>query len=125
MKRTWSHRGATVALALASLTAAAAVVDFIPNLKQFQDKTGAVATFNIGGDIHENNAFFQPLGTNGRTCATCHQADQAFSLSAQGVRDVYQRTHGEDPLFASVDGANCPTDTSRDRAAHSCCLTGG
>ena len=125
VKSTWSYQGAAVVLALASLTAAAAVVGFIPNLKHFQDKTGAVATFNTAGDIHENNAFFQPLGTNGRTCATCHQADQAFSLSAQGVREVYQRTHGEDPLFASVDGANCPTNTSRDHAAHSLLLDRG
>ena len=125
MKRTWSHRSAAVILTLVSLTAAAAVIGFIPNLKHFQDKTGAVATFNTAGDIHESNAFFQPLGTNGRTCATCHEADQAFSVSAQGVREVYERTHGEDPLFASVDGANCPTNTSKDRAAHSLLLQRG
>ena len=111
-------------LAFASVGAIAAGI-VIPNLKHFQDKTGAVATFNTGGDINESNAFFQSLGTNGRSCGTCHQADQAFSISAKGVREVYERTHGEDPLFAAVDGANCPTNTSRSREAHSLLLDRG
>ncbi len=101
----------------------------IPNLKQFKNSAGAVATYNRAGNIDESNAFFQPLGTNGRTCATCHQPDQAFSLSAKGVREVYERTHGLDPLFVAVDGANCPTSspttTPDDRASHSLLLGRG
>jgi hypothetical protein len=111
-------------LVFASVGAVAAVV-VIPNLKHFQDKTGAVATYNAAGDIDENNPFFQNLGTNGRSCATCHRADEAFSISAKGVREVYEETHGEDPLFAAVDGANCPTSTSKERAAHSLLLDRG
>jgi hypothetical protein len=124
MGRSGKYHAIFPLLAFASVAAIAAVV-VIPNLKHFQDKTGALATFNAGGDINENNPFFQSLGTNGRTCATCHQADQAFSISAKGVREVYERTHGEDPLFAAVDGANCPTDTSRSREAHSLLLERG
>jgi hypothetical protein len=111
-------------LAIVSVGAFAAGI-VIPNLKHFRDATGAVATFNTGGDIDENNAFFQSLGTNGRSCGTCHQPDQAFSLSAKGVREVYERTHGDDPLFAAVDGANCPTNTSKSRDAHSLLLERG
>jgi cytochrome c peroxidase len=118
------YRVVSLVFALVSVAAVAAVV-VIPNLKHFQDKTGAVATFNTGGDINENNPFFQSLGTNGRSCATCHQADQAMSISAKGVREVFERTHGEDPLFAAVDGANCPTNTSHSRAAHSLLLERG
>ena len=125
MKRFWSHRSIGVLGALASLSAAAAVVVVIPNLKHFQDVTGAVATYNTGGDIVESNPFFQSLGTNGRTCATCHQADQAFSLSAQGVRQLYRQTLGRDPLFAAFDGANCPTGRSNGPAAHSLLLERG
>jgi cytochrome c peroxidase len=124
MGRSAKYRVVSSLLAFTSVAAMAAVV-VIPNLKHFRDKTGAVATFNTGGDINENNPFFQSLGTNGRTCATCHQTDQAFSLSAKGVREVYERTQGEDPLFAAVDGANCPTATSKDRAAHSLLLERG
>src|SRR5882757_10305748 len=125
MKDSWIRRATCLPLATISLGASAALVLIIPNLKHFQDKTGAVATFNTGGDINESNAFFQSLGTNGRSCATCHQADQAFSISAKGVLEVYERTHGEDPLFAAVDGANCPTNTSRSREAHSLLLDRG
>jgi hypothetical protein len=122
--RSAKYRFVFPVVAFASVAAVAAVV-VIPNLKHFQDKTGAVATFSSNGDINEKNAFFQSLGTNGRTCATCHQADQAFSLSAKGAREVYERTHGDDPLFAAVDGANCPTNTSRSREAHSLLLERG
>ncbi|HEY1768335.1 MAG TPA: hypothetical protein VGG26_11795 [Terracidiphilus sp.] len=125
MKRFYYRHGALASFSLVSLSAVAMVAAMIPNLEPFQDPTGMVSTFNTGGAIHENNAFFQPLGTNGRTCATCHQPDQAFSISAAGAQAVYARTHGADPLFAAFDGANCPTDISRDRAAHSLLLDRG
>ncbi len=124
MGRSAKYRVVSSLLAFTSVAAMAAVV-VIPNLKHFQDKTGAVATFNTGGDINENNPFFQSLGTNGRSCASCHRVDQAFSISAKGVRELYEQTQGEDPLFAAVDGANCPTATSKDRAAHSLLLERG
>ncbi|HZQ44391.1 MAG TPA: hypothetical protein VFA99_14145 [Acidobacteriaceae bacterium] len=112
-------------LSFVSLSAGATLLAFIPNLMPFPDKTGAVATYIPAGAIDEQNPFFQSLGTNGRTCATCHQPDQAFSLSATGARRVYDRTHGNDPLFAAVDGANCPTNTSGDPSAHSLLLSNG
>ena len=124
MRRFAKYRAIYPLLSFVSVGAIAAVV-VIPNLKHFQDKTGAVATFNTGGDIRENNPFFQSLGTNGRTCATCHQADQAMSISAKGTRELFERTHGEDPLFAAFDGANCPTNTSKKREAHSLLLERG
>jgi cytochrome c peroxidase len=125
VKHSWIRRVTGLPLAAISLSASAALVLIIPNLKHFQDKTGAVATFSSGGDINEKGAFFQSLGTNGRSCATCHQADQAFSLSVKGVREVYERTHGNDPLFAAVDGANCPSANLKERAAHSLLLDRG
>jgi cytochrome c553 len=124
MKRIWSHRSIAVLGVLASLSAAAAVV-VIPNLKHFRDAAGAVATYNTDGDIVESNPFFQSLGTNGRTCATCHQANQAFSISARGVRQLYLQTLGRDPLFAAFDGANCPAARSYGPAAHSLLLERG
>lgn len=124
MKAAWLRRGLYLPLILATLSAAAAVC-FLPNLRPFQNPTGAVATFSAGGDINRQNAFFQSLGTNGRTCATCHQPAQAFGLSADGAQAVYRRTRGRDPLFAAIDGANCPTTVSGDRAAHSLLLERG
>src|SRR5665213_1090495 len=121
----FKRRYAVYLLLLSASIVAVAAGIVIPNLKHFQDKTGAVATFYTAGNIKESTAFFQSLGTNGRSCATCHQPDQAFSLSAKGAREVYERTQGHDPLFAAVDGANCPTSTSMSRAAHSMLLERG
>lgn len=129
MKHFWNcrgwNRGILVLLFSVCCSAAAVVAVVIPNLEPFPDPTGVVSTFNAAGAIQETNAFFQPLGTNGRTCATCHEADQAFSITPAKIQQVYLRTRGQDPLFASVDGANCPTDTSKDPAAHSLLLERG
>lgn len=64
---------------------------------------------STNGAINTRSAFFRSLGTNGRSCATCHVAGQAFGLSAAGAQARFVATHGRDPLFAPVDGANCPT----------------
>ena len=89
-----------------SATVLAAIL--ITNLFPFRDATGFVATYNVLGDTDERNSFFQQLGTNGRTCATCHQFDQAMSLEVNHIRRRFEQTAGKDPLFAPVDGANCP-----------------
>jgi cytochrome c peroxidase len=121
------YRIATILVAsfvLVSIAAAGARL-LIPNLHPFPDRTGAIATFNMHGDIDEQNVFFQSLGTNGRSCATCHQPDQAMSLSRNGVQELYSQTLGRDPLFAAIDGANCPTDDERKRSSHSLLLERG
>jgi hypothetical protein len=102
-----------------------AAVKHIRNLQPFPDSTGYIATYNTAGDIDGTNAFFQELGTNGRTCASCHQADQAFSLKAEHVRSLFLATGGKDPLFASVDGANCPNAKEGDGGGHSLLLNHG
>jgi hypothetical protein len=97
----------------------------VPNLSLFSDPTGAVATFSSSGDIDTSGAFFQSLGTNGRTCGTCHRLDQAMSLSRTGVQSIYRQSRGHDPLFAAVDGANCPRDDVSKRGSHSLLLNHG
>ncbi len=97
----------------------------IPNLQPYRDATGYIATNSSSGNINSTSAFFQSLGTNGRSCATCHLASEGFSFSAQGARERFRGTRGTDPLFASIDGANCPNATPGDRAGHSLLLTSG
>ncbi len=55
-----------------------------------------------------NNPFFKPLGTNGRTCATCHPVAQGMTITPTYAVQVFNATQGLDPLFAPVDGANNP-----------------
>lgn len=54
------------------------------------------------------NAFFQSLGTNGRSCASCHLPSDGMSISAQTLKNTWMLSQGRDPVFAPVDGANCP-----------------
>jgi cytochrome c peroxidase len=119
-----SFRLLTTALLVASFTAMMAAV-FVPNLKPFPDPAGAIATFNSQGDINGTGAFFQTLGTNGRSCASCHRIDQAMSLSSSGVQTIYRQSRGTDPLFSPIDGANCPTDDGTKLASHSLLLNRG
>ncbi len=94
-------------------------------VRAFQDPSGVLATVNINGRTHPDGAFFQILGTNGRSCATCHVAGQAFSFSADDARNRFERTHGGDPLFAPVDGANCANVPTADSRGHSLILHSG
>jgi cytochrome c peroxidase len=73
--------------------------------------TGQMGTVSTAGAIELGNPFFQSLGTNGRTCASCHLQASAFGLSAQAVQAAFAARGGADPLFAPVDGANCPSVT--------------
>jgi cytochrome c peroxidase len=95
------------------------------DVQTYRDPTGAVGTLDINGPVNENGAFFQSLGTNGRTCATCHVASQAMSLSAKDIRARFAATAGRDPLFAPVDGANCPSARRGAAADHSLLLEHG
>jgi cytochrome c peroxidase len=89
---------------------AQATPPIIPQLEIDPDPSGAIATFQPDGlTVTAKSAFFQNLGTNGRTCFTCHQPDDAWSISAQHVRDRFH-ANSNDPLFRLVDGATCPSD---------------
>ncbi|HEU5410397.1 MAG TPA: hypothetical protein VFU57_05200 [Candidatus Acidoferrales bacterium] len=96
----------------AGVAAAAVFAASLPNLFPFHDSSGVMETNNINGRFDESGPFFQSLGTNGRSCATCHRAENAMGLSAARANEIFQNTHGHDPLFSTVDGAVCPTATS-------------
>lgn len=90
-----------------------------PDLQPFHDPSGQIATFTASGTINLGSAFFQNLGTNGRTCATCHQQSDAWGVSAAHIQRRFAATLGSDPIFRPVDGAVCPTaDVSTLQAKH-------
>jgi cytochrome c peroxidase len=97
----------------------------IPGIQIIPDATGAIATVDVNGRVNEHSAFFQSLGANGRSCATCHVAGQAMSISAQDVQRRFQQTRGADPLFAAIDGANCPSARPGNAPDHSLLLKHG
>jgi cytochrome c peroxidase len=83
----------------------------IPQHTMNPDPSGIISTFQPGGDTQTSgNSFFQNLGTNGRTCFTCHQPQTGWTVSAQSVQARFFLSLGTDPIFRLVDGATCPTD---------------
>ena len=82
---------------------------FIPRYEEFPDADGSLANLNLGRPTDTTtNPFFQPMGTNGRSCVTCHQPSDAFSVTPRHIRQRFEATRGTDPIFRPVDGANCP-----------------
>jgi cytochrome c peroxidase len=83
----------------------------IPTYEDLTDPSGKIGTYQPGGPTSTaSNAFFQALGTNGRSCFTCHQPQNAWSVSAASVKARFTSTSGKDPIFALFDGATCPSD---------------
>ena len=80
---------------------------FISNVYPFQNPSGMAATHTSNGVIDLKNPFFQSLGTNGRSCGTCHQPDQGWSVSADKVQERFEQSAGLDPIFRTNDGSNC------------------
>ncbi len=93
----------------------ALTADRAGSLVKSPDPSGQIATLSTTGSIDFGNPFFQSLGTNGRTCGTCHLQADGFGLSAASVQATFA-SGGTDPLFAAVDGANCPSVTPADGA---------
>jgi cytochrome c peroxidase len=93
--------------------------------------TGRFQTYSTTGSIDQTNAFFAVLGTNGRTCATCHQPQDAWTITPPHVLARFNATtpKGTDPIFRTNDGANSPiADVSTEAArqsAYSMLLTKG
>ena len=98
------------AVALLTIATGSAIADvYLHNLFPFLDFTGSSGTYSNTGSIDLSGPFFQTLGTNGRTCETCHAPENAFGLSAIDAQFRYRLSQGKDPLFAQVDGSTCPT----------------
>lgn len=89
---------------------------------------GAAQTVSTTGAIDTNNPFFKPMG-NGRSCATCHQEAQGWSISPAGVQARFQQSNGLDPLFRTIDASNSPNaqvaTIEQRRLAYSMLLTKG
>jgi cytochrome c peroxidase len=123
-QQTWRSRRLTagVTLVLAAIVAAIATAYASSGTPGF---TGGPTFSNPGGlvetagmdETDADNPFFQELGRNGRTCATCHRPAQGWSITPAEVRDRFDRTGGLDPIFRTNDGSNCEgADVSTIRA---------
>ncbi len=98
----------------------------LPAETAFNNADGKSGIFNVKGAVDmKGHPFFEVLGTNGRACVTCHQPSDAMGLSLASIRQQWQSNGGKDPLFAPVDGANCPNLPREEAKSHSLLLNRG
>jgi hypothetical protein len=98
----------------------------LPASKDFGDPAGQLRLLNKSGAVEtKDHPFFTALGANGRACVTCHQPTGGMSLSLDLIRQRWADTAGKDPLFAAVDGSNCPNLPQDKEESHSLLLERG
>lgn len=98
----------------------------LPPFIPYPDDYGQIGILNTSGVIDtRGHPFFEPIGTNGRACVSCHQPANGMSLSGDAIRQRWHDTQGKDPIFAPIDGMNCPDLPPEDPASHSLLLERG
>jgi hypothetical protein len=113
------------------LTGLAASGQSLPNRFSLPNGSGLLETQNAGGGpIDLTGPFFQSLGTNGRSCGTCHRPAQGWGISADEVKTRFLLTQGMDPIFRTNDGSNCDhnidtSDVQGRRQAYSLLMSRG
>lgn len=118
-------------LLLASLLVSACAVEGVAE----EDGATAVArkarptTVFTAGPPKPNDPFFRSLGTNGRSCATCHVAEEGWTITPDGLQARFDATDGLDPVFRLNDGAVSPvanvSTVAARRQAYALLLTKG
>src|SRR4051794_6467274 len=91
--------------------------------------TGVSQTFTASNSIDSTNEFFQSLGTNGRSCVTCHDPGDNWTIVPAHLQQRFDATGGTDPVFRTNDGSNSPvadvSTVAARRVAYSMLLTKG
>lgn len=124
-----NKRGLFVAGVMVWAAAVAGAGEKDSRVLTYPNAAGLATTYNAAGAIDLDNPFFQDLGTNKRTCASCHQPDSAWTITPANVERRFLKSRGEDAIFRNNDGSNCEgaaaTTADEKRAAYSLLLTRG
>jgi cytochrome c peroxidase len=121
---------AGVLLAWGLLFGNTAQAQVVPGIQTFADPSGVLETKSTAGDVNPaTNPFFQTLGLNPRSCATCHVASDGMGLSISDIQAQFNSTGGTAVLFCTQDVANCSnnrvTTLAQRQAAYSLFTTKG
>src|SRR5262245_29236418 len=81
----------------------------IPNNLQFQNPGGQSATFSTEGFVSLTGEYFQAQGSNGRSCGSCHTAQEAWSINPGTLQRLFDETGGTHPVFNPLDANNPDT----------------
>ena len=80
--------------------------DSIPNNHLVKNPGGKAATFSTQGSVNLTGEYFQAQGTNGRSCASCHVPQDAWSINPGTLQDMFDQTNGTHPVFNRLDANN-------------------
>ena len=80
--------------------------DTIPNNHLERNPGGKAATVSTQGFANLTGEYFQAQGTNGRSCASCHIPQEAWSINPGTLQDMFDQTHGTHPVFNRLDANN-------------------
>ena len=95
-------------------------------LNPYPNAYGLSAVLNTDGAFNTSgHPFFEAIGSNGRACVSCHQPADGMSISVATINERWQETDGTDPIFAMIDGANCPNAAKENKESHSLLLKRG
>ena len=86
--------------------------DQISNKRTFRNPSGRAGTFSTQGSIDLTSEYFQAQGTNGRSCASCHIPEDAWSINPGTLQQLFDETDGTHPVFNPLDANNPAMDVS-------------
>lgn len=87
---------------------ASAAGPLIADMKEYPNASGSSRSFSPFGALDTRSPFFQSLGANGRSCVSCHQPGEGWTITPAGVQQRFEATAGLDPIFRLNDGAVSP-----------------
>ncbi len=100
----------------------------IPNNHPMWNPGGKAATFSTQGFVELTGEYFQAQGTNGRSCASCHIPEEAWSITPGTLQHLFDESDGTHPVFNLLDANNPTMDVATPEArlvAYSMLLTRG
>ena len=86
--------------------------DSLPNNLPHPNPGGKAATFSTQGSVDLTGEYFQPQGSNGRSCASCHIPEEAWSINPGTLQEHFDQTGGTHPVFNLLDANNPNMDVS-------------
>src|SRR5437763_3895603 len=98
----FSDYSATLAVLAAAVGANLAMAQgrsALPNNIPQLNPNGLSGTFSTQGSVDLTSKYFQPQGANGRSCATCHTVQNAWSITPDTIRALFDQTGGTHPIF--------------------------
>src|SRR5262245_23031114 len=69
-----------------------------PNNLPVQNAGGHGATFSTAGFVDLTGEYFQAQGANGRSCASCHIPEEAWSINPGTLQRLFDETGGTHPV---------------------------